>query len=397
MNKSKVKKIVIIAVILVIGFLGMITLRNSDSETQKREIKPQIRTVNTELVQFGELNLEITGNGIVESKSILDVVSEVSGKIDYAKNGLKDGTFVKKGETVVKVDSREIENNLFSLRSDFVNAIASLLPDLKAESLELYNKWFDYFSLVDIHKELPKLPEISNLPEKIKLSSRQIFTKYYSARNQEIQLAKCVIIAPFTGYIKSSGVIENSFIARGQHLYTIEDVYNLEIAVPLLVNEFNQIEFDNGTNVQITSDNSNEVLQGKLIRQDPTLDRNSQSLKIYVAFSNYNMIPEFLSGNYVNIKITGKKLENVASIPRHLVVNENYVYTIEDSLLARQKVDIIEFQEDKIIIANNFESELEIITTLLQKPLIGMQIKSLNDVAEIDTSDLKNDSVAVVK
>ncbi len=395
MNKNNFKKILGICTILTVGVLGMTLLSSSETETQKREIKPQIRTVNTEYVTFGDLHLEISGNGIVESKSVLDVVSEVSGKIDYAKNGLKDGTFVKKGETVVVVDSREIENNLFSLRSDFVNAVASMLPDLKVESQELYDKWFEYFSVVDIHESIPQLPEVSNLQEKIKLSSRQIFTKYYTAKNQEILLSKYIIKAPFNGYIKSYGVIENSFVSRGQNLFTIEDVHNLEIAVPLLVDEFNQIEINNGTEVQITSDNTDYVLRGKLVRQNPKLDRNSQSLKVYVAFSNYKLIPEFLSGNYVNIKITGKQLQNVAAIPRHLVDSENNVYTIEDGKLAKEKLEIVEIQKDKFIIANNFEKQLEVITTLLQKPLIGMSVKSLNHVALLDSSKLKHDSVAL--
>jgi multidrug efflux pump subunit AcrA (membrane-fusion protein) len=395
MKFAKFKNVAVIVVILAIGILGMSILSSSNKETQKRDIKPPIRTVNTEFLSFGDLNLEITGNGIVESKSILDVVSEVSGKIDFAKNNLKDGTFVKKGEIVVKVDSREIENNLFSLRSDFVNAVASILPDLKVESMNLYDKWFTYFSDINIDKNVPKLPEISNLQEKIKLSSRQIFTKYYAVKNQEILLSKYIIKAPFTGYIKSKGIIENSFVSRGQNLFTVEDVHNLEIAVPLLVDEFNQIQFGTKTKVEITSDNTSRVLDGRLIRKDPILDRNSQSLNVYVAFSNYEMIPDFLSGNYVNVKIDGRLLNNVAAVPRHLVDNDNYVYTIEEGKLAKEKLNIVEVQKEKVIVNNNFDGDLEIITTILQKPLIGMPIKSINHVAEIDSSDLKNDSVAV--
>ena len=169
---------------VVIGFFGMSILSSSNTSSQKRDVEPPIRAVNTEIIEFRDLDLEITGNGIVESRSILDVVSEVSGMIEYAKNNIKNGTYVEKGEVVVKVDSREIENNLFSLRSDFINAIALLLPDLKVESEQLYSKWSDYFSSIDIHRNIPPLPEISNVQEKIKLSSRQIFSKYYAARNQ---------------------------------------------------------------------------------------------------------------------------------------------------------------------------------------------------------------------
>lgn len=395
MKKKNFINVGIILVIVTLGFLGMSILSNSQKEAQKREIKPRIRSVNTEFLHFGDLKLEITGNGVVESKSILDVISEVSGKVDFAKDNLKDGTFLKKGEVALKIDSREIENNLFSLRSDFVNAVASLLPDLKVESQNLYKKWFEYFSILDIHKNVPELPEVSNLQEKIKLSSRQIFTKYYNVRNQEIILSKYIITAPFSGYIKSNGVIKNSFVSRGQNLFTIEDVYNLEIAVPLLVDEFNQIEFNQSTKVEITSDNSSKVLDGSLIRKDPVLDRNSQSLNIYISFSNYKMIPEFLSGNYVNVKVFGKELKNVAAVPRHLVDNENFIYTIQDGKLSREKMNVVEFQKERVIVAEQSEKELEIVTTILQKPLIGMPVKSLNHVSKADSVELNNDTVAV--
>ena len=149
MKKKRIINILVIVVILVIGFFGMSILSSSNTSSQKRSVEPPIRTVNTEIIDFRDLDLEITGNGIVESRSILDVVSEVSGMIEYAKNNLKNGTYVEKGEVVVKVDSREIENNLFSLRSDFINAIALLLPDLKVESEQLYSKWSEYFSGID--------------------------------------------------------------------------------------------------------------------------------------------------------------------------------------------------------------------------------------------------------
>ena len=394
MSKVKWKSIGVVFVIIIVGVVGMNFLGNSNPTSQKRDSKPQIRTVNTEQISFGELNLEVSGNGIVESQSTLDVISEVSGKIVFAKNNLKDGTFVKKGEVVLKVDSREIANTLYSLRSDFVNAVAAILPDLKVESQDLYSKWFTYFSDVDIHSKLPELPAISTLQEKIKLSSRQIFTKYYAVRNEEILLSKYVVKAPYAGYIKSGGVITNSFVSRGQHLFTIDDVYNLEIAVPLVIDEFNQIKFGNGTTVEISSDNTDKTIVGKLVRKDPTLDRNSQSLKVYVAFTNYDMIPDFLSGNYVNIKISGKRLQNVASIPRHLMDNDSNIYTIEQGKLAKKKMDVVEIQKENVIVAKGSENNFELVTTILQKPLVGMQIKSIKDVEDSDSTNY-NDTVAV--
>lgn len=383
MKKINLKNLVIVGSILIVGILGMKILGDAKPESQKKSINPTVRSVNTKVINFGNLQLEVEGNGVISSRNSLTVTSEVTGKINFAKNNLKDGTFVKKNEIIVKIDSREIENKLYSLRSDFMNALAGILPEFKVEDVELYKKWYNYFSNVDIHKNLPDLPKISSFQEKMKLSARQVFTKYYTVKNEEIILTKYTIVAPYSGYIKSNGVIENSFVTRGQHLFQIQDVYNLEIAVPLLVDEYNLIDFGRATRVEITSDNSSEILEGKIIRKDPLLNRNSQSLNVYISFSNYNMISEFLAGNYVNVKIFGKRLNNVAAIPRNLINLDSNVYTIDNGKLSKEKVNIIEIQQDNAIVSYDKAESLEIVTTILQKPLIGMAIQSINNIDKI--------------
>ena len=89
----------------------------------------------------------------------------------FAKNDLKDGTFVKTGELILEIDSREVENRLYTLRSEFVNSVALVLPEIKIEDEKAYHKWYDYFRKLDIHQPTPELPDIANLQEKIKIST----------------------------------------------------------------------------------------------------------------------------------------------------------------------------------------------------------------------------------
>ena len=308
----------------------------------------------------------------------------------YAKNNLKDGTFAKEGELILDIDSREVENNLYSLRSSFMNAVASILPEMKIEDQKVYQKWFDYFNSIEIKKDLPELPHVTNQQEKMKLSSRDIFTKYYSVKNQEILLSKYKIKAPFDGFITSNGIIENSYISKGQNLFSISDAKNLEIAVPLLVDEINMIDFSKTPYVKIYSDKSSkDFMHGKILRKETNLDRNSQTLNVYVTFKNNRMNPYFLPGNYVNLKIEGKHLENVAAIPRNLVDNDGFVYTMENGKLAKEVVDLVTVQGNKAIIKNTIPQNTVLVTTILQKPLIGMEIQSSDKTAK--TQDKKTD------
>jgi len=385
LSKSTWIKIASTAGVILIGFFVMFSLGSTEKHSNHREVPPEVRLVETESVNFGDIVLEIEGNGVIQSQRTLNFISEASGVVLLAKNDLKDGTFVGAGEKILEVDSREVENTLYTLRSGFMNAIAAVLPEIKIEDIKAYNKWYNYFISLDIHKPTPELPEISNSQEKIKLSGREIFSKYYAVKNQEILLSKYRIVAPFSGYLKSQGIIEGSFVSKGQQLFYLSDAKNVEIVVPLLVDEVNLIDFSKAPTVKVYSDkNEEDILYGKIYRKETSLNRNSQTLNVYVTFTNNILNPYFLPGNYVSLKIKGKKLYDVAQIPRYVIDNEQFVPTMEDGKLAKQKVDVITIQGDMAIIKHTVSDDMKLVTTILQKPLIGMEIRSSNETLKLN-------------
>lgn len=384
MKKTTIFRTASVIGIISIGFLGMILLGSSEKHSNKNKIKPEVRTVEVQNLDYKDMELQVAGNGVIESQNTLNIVSEASGQIMFAKNNLKDGTFVKKGEKIVEIDSRQIKNDLYSLRSDFLNSVASILPELKFENENIYNKWKSYFNRIKVNENIPELPKITNSQEQIKVSTRNVFTKYYNVKNKEIFLAKHQIKAPFDGYIKASKVIKNSFVSINQNLFTIIDAKNLEIAVPLLVDEFSMIDFKRFPKVKICSENREEALFGKINRKDTKLDRNSQSLNVYVSFNNNQLNPYFLPGNYVHVKIQGKKVEDVAKLPRHVVDDKNFIYTMEDGKLNRHKVDLVAIQENTAIVKNTLPNNTQVVTTILQKPLIGMELQTLEQAKQAE-------------
>ncbi|MBE2281676.1 MAG: efflux RND transporter periplasmic adaptor subunit [Ignavibacteriaceae bacterium] len=366
-------------VIFFAGIVALFVLGSTQPESKKEPAKAEVRSVQTQLLEFTDISLTVEGFGTVEPHRILTVTSEVSGKVVYAKNNLKNATFVSAGEVILKIDSKEIENNLYSLRSDFMNSIASILPEFKVENEVLYTKWNNYFRSIDLKNNLPELPEITGDYEKIKISGKTILTKYYNIINQEIILSKYEIRAPFSGFIESAGVLENSFVHSGKDLCKIKETGSLEIAIPLLVKEINLIDFSVSPYVKVVSKSSGKYKNGVIVRKEQLMDRNSQSVNVYVSFNNEDSDPEFLAGNYLMVEIKGKAVKNVASIPRNLLDNEGYILTMESGKLEREKVQVVAFQKDKAVISNTFEKDLRIVKTVLQKPLIGMEITSVNE------------------
>lgn len=398
MTMTKILKFASVPAILVLGVVAMAALGSTRKESNKRESRPEARVVETRRLAFDDVTLAVAGNGVIESERILDFVAEVPGRIVYAKNDLKDGTFVREGEVIVRIDSRDVENQLHGQRSDFMNAVASVLPELQLGDAKIWRKWFDYFNSLDIDRTLPDLPEITNAQEKIKVSSRDIIGKYYDVRNQEIRLARHTIRAPFTGYIDSGGVIENSVVSQGQTLLTISDAVNMVVAVPLLVSETRNIDFSPAPRVTLRA-GEGLTKSGRITRKRTAVERNSQTLDVFVTFANRDLDPHFLPGNYVDVEIEGRTLTDVATVSRHLLDGQSHVFTMANGKLDREQVNVVAYQGDMAVIENTLPAGTVLVTSVLQKPLVGMEIRSanmpqLNPEPEYTEGDSTAESVA---
>jgi len=386
-------KLLSFASILVIGFVTMIVLGASDKKSTKREVVPEIRKVETIPIIYQDVQLEVTGNGVIESRKTLDIVSEVPGLVVYALNDLKSGTYVNRGELICRIDPRKAENNIHSLRSELMKTMSAFLAYAKLEDEKLYEKWFIYFNALDINKDVPEFPEISDPREKILISNHNLFTQYYTAKNAEILLSKHAITAPFDGYITSKGIIRGSFVNAGQMIITLRDVKNIEISIPLLLEDANWVDFSGNPQAKIFwSDNHREWVTGTVTRKDNQLDRNSQSMNVFVQLENIDLNPNLFPGNYVNVSIQGKTIADVASVPRFTIDSDNNIYFVdENGTLGKISVDIVSVQRDVVMIQRSLPDNTRIVASILQKPLIGMPIQ---DVSVESTED---DSVALIE
>ncbi len=354
----------------------MKTLSRAKKQSQKRSLEPTIRKVQTQVPLPRDIVLTITGNGLIESQNDLDIMAAVGGKIIFAKDNLKSGTFVKEGEVILEIDPRQAQNNLYLARANLINSVVSLLPDLLSKSnRKLYRKWKTYLERLDLKTEMPSLPTIEGSREKIKVSMRNIFTNFYRVKNAEIHLAQHAIRAPFSGHIAESAVHADSFVRAGQRLLKLVDTVNLEVSMPVTIEEFNRLDMEAGPKVKIyPGDDRDLSLTGKVVRNDTHIKRGSQSVYIHIALENPKLRPEFFPGNYLNLSVKGKTLKNVVLIPRYIIRDDNKVYSFKNNKLASEPVEILVIQNDMAIVANNFPDNTEIITTILQKPLLGMQL-----------------------
>ena len=385
-KKSIIIKVLSFILILIIGVFGMKMLGSSKKQTKKRDVIQEVRKVETQLLAHDDVQIEIEGNGTIEAQKTVNIISEVQGIVTFAKNDLKSGTYVKKGEIICKIDPRQAENSFHSQYAEFMRVLISFLAFANSESDELYNKWFKYSNELDINKPIKDLPEITDPREKNQAITNNIFTQFYAVKNAEIALSKHIIYAPFDGYITSNGIVKDSYINFGQKLISLQDVTNIEISVPLLLDDTKWIDFTKNPKARVYWENdSDSWTYGQIFRKENQLDRNSQSINVFISLNNENLNQNLFPGNYVRVMVEGITIPNIATIPRNIVDNNNQIYFVDDSSkLGRMFVNIVSVQGDMVLIENSLKDSLRIVTSILQKPLVGMPIEDVNTVIVVD-------------
>ena len=222
--------ILIVGIAVLIGYF--IATRDKDMPT---EITKEVKTVFVETVKNTTIPIVIPANGNLAAKNRLELYAEVQGVFRSSSNDFKPGQAYKRGQTLLNLDSSEYYASVQAAKSDLYNLITSIMPDLRLDYPEYYQKWQNYLDGFDINKSTPELPETSSDKERYFITGRGIFSSYYNLKNLEQRLGKYRIIAPFSGILTEALVNKGTLVRSGQKLGEFIDSAGVKTLLAILL------------------------------------------------------------------------------------------------------------------------------------------------------------------
>jgi len=311
-------------------------------------------------VHYKNNQAKIIAFGKLKSVNSIDVFSEVNGIVLKQAKEFKVGNYFKAGENLLKIDDRDTKLNLYAQRSDFLNVLTSVLPDIKADYPESFDVWNKYLDNFEIEKNLNPLPEITNSKEKYFLAARNVFKIYYSIKNLELRLSKYEIKAPFDGVVTQSLIHTGTLIRAGQKLGAFSGINQFEIELPISDKEINYVNI--GNRVKLISENINQSWTGHIVRISRSIDPSTQTINAYANVSGDNL----KDGMYFKAIIEGRIIPNSFVVPRKAIVNNNAIFYVDNGKLARKNIDILLSGEHDVYIRG-----LDSLTEVITEPLVN--------------------------
>lgn len=350
----------IIGLLLIVGafFLGYLIIENKN---KKRPVPPKvIKTVFVDTVKNGTVQIVIPANGNLIAKRRVELYAEVQGIFKTGNKRFRPGQNYRNGEALIKIDASEYYASVQAAKSNLYNAVAAIMPDLRLDFSEVFPKWQSYLNNFKMDKTTPKLPEITSEKENYFITGRGIISSYYNVKNLEQRLTKYTIRAPFSGILTEALATEGSLIRNGQKLgeYIDPSAYEMEVALSKTYATFLKV----GETVTLNNLNKTQTFTGKVTRVNGNIDATTQTINAYIEVKDKAL----KEGMYLEANLNAQAETDAVEVNRSLVLDNNQVFVVKDTILDLINVKPVYFSDTKAILKGIPNG-----TLLLSKPVPG--------------------------
>ena len=359
--KSKIIFGITGALILAGAVFSTTLLMKNQPRAQKKQKQQSTLHVEARKVINEPIKSSFSHQGRISSYETVTLSAEVNGRIMEGSVLFKEGEQFKKGELLIGIYNDDIQAALTASKSNFLQKLSAVLPDIKIDFPEEYNKWKGFFGSINVRSSLPALPEIHSEKEQVFMASKGVLSEFYSIRNQEINLSKYEIHAPFDGSFRNIQRHTGAVANMGATLATIVRTDRLEMVVPVPPEDAKWIE--PGIPVSISGENGHTA-SGTVSRVAGFVDETTQTVKVYVKY-----IPKgkqaFKIGEFAVATFDIDKQVKGIKIPREALINGEKVYVIKNNRLQLQKIYTERKLPDHVIISGLEDGEMVVTESLV--------------------------------
>jgi len=313
----------------------------------KRPDRPPVKIVKTvfiDTIHNSTIPIMIRANGTLVAKNRIELFSEVQGVLQPTSKEFRPGNSYRKGEVILKIRSDEHYAQLQAQKSNLYNSITSIMPDIRLDYPEEYAKWEAYLQEFDFDRATPPLPQTNSEQEKFFISGRNIYTTYYNVKNMEVRQTKYTIRAPYNGILTDAMVNPGALIRPGQKLgeFINPSVYEMEVAVNAKYSDLLQI----GNTVEVASLDTGLTWNGKIVRVNASVDQATQTVMAYIELRG----DDLKEGIYLEAHLKAKAEENAVEIPRKLLIDNQSLYVLKDSIIDLIQVNPVYYSDESVVI-----------------------------------------------
>jgi len=335
-----------------LSFISLLSLsackHNKEDASKAANNRPKGLRAEGYVVQPEVFEDNITASGSLRPNEEVEIHPEVSGRITAIL--FKEGSYVKKGQTMVQINDADIRAQIQKLRAQ------------KA----LQQK------VLDRQEELLRIGGISR--QDYETTQTQIASINADIDYQEAQLRKTRIVAPFDGKVGIRDVSTGAIVSPTTVVAVLQQLHPLKMdfTVP---DQYRGI-LTEGKTVFFTVDGQSEPMSGKIAAIDPGADVNTRSIKVRAKVPNPKGV--LTAGAFAHVEIPNESNRNALLIPSQAIIpttKDKKVAIVRKGKAEMVTIEIGARTEDKVLVTQGLVAGDTVITTGMMQVKPGMDVK----------------------
>ena len=349
--------------------------------TQPTELpEPRRPLVAVILAEPSDHSISVRTQGTVEPVRRVDLVAQVSGKVERVSDLFLDGRFFKAGDVLLELEKADYQFAIARAEAQEA-AAAQRVAEERGRNLQAQREWRDLGTSEanDLFLRKPQLraAEASLAAAKADVAAAKLALERTSVR------------APFDGRLEKKLVDLGQFVAPGSVLAQIYATDRVEIHLPISNSQLALLElplFETSVvdypAVTLSTRFGGERWQweGKIARVEASIDRDSRVTfaiaEVRDPFGgSESRRPPLTPGLFVEASISGKPITASVELPATALRGDNTVLWVnENSRLERLAVELLRREQDRVWV-RGVEAGLQIVAEQSSQLTAGAAIE----------------------
>jgi RND family efflux transporter MFP subunit len=328
----------------------------------------------------------VPAQGTVVPATEVDLKARVGGEVVWLHPEFIEGGFVKKGQTLVKLDPEDYQ---LALSAKTANLQAAIY-DLKAEQgqQEIAQSEWELLGLGDKASELDL--ELALRQPQLAAKQAQLEAAKAGVRQTELALERTVVKAPFNAVVQSAGIDVGAQVSTQSILARLvgSDTFYIRALVPL--DRLKWIILPDGPGISASrataTTGTGKIRKGRVLKLMGDIEPNGRLARLLIEVKDPMDLKEkssgrspMLLGDYVNLQIKGRTVEEVYIIQRNNLRDGNSILTVDSADRLRfQEIQIV-WQSEEDVLISGIEPGTRMVTSDLPAPVDGMKVRVVVD------------------
>lgn len=383
LRRSVTARLVPLAVLL-LAIAGAYLLMKTPPKAQSQPAERQATLVEVRSVEFATRPVRIDAMGTVQPAQSVELMPRVGGEIESVHPDFIPGGTFRKGDPLLQIEALDYELARRVAETTVTQATTDLRIEQGAQAVAVQ----DFELLGEVVTEQDQ--DLVLRRPQLEMARANLASAEAALEGATVDLARTTVEAPFNAIIDGRPLNAGARVTPTTPVATLigTDHYWIEATVP--VSDLKWITFpaaddSAGSKVTVIDDAAwpdGQTRTGTVLRLAASLETLGRLARVIVKVPDPLSLadpsqPRLLIGSFVRVEFEGRKLEDVATIPRDLLRANDQVWLLAaDGTLDIRSVKVALRGRDEILVSSGLDVGDRIVTTDLSTPVQGMPLRT---------------------